>query len=372
MAPTTPSEISHGPPLRLSALQPITTESVPTEEDVLLSVEDLCVHFLTAQGALLAVDGVSFSIRRGRTLALVGESGCGKSVTSYALLRLTPRPGRIVRGRIVLYSRRAGVIDITRLREDDDRLYQLRGGLVSMIFQEPMTALSPVHTVGDQISEALRLHRAMTTVEARQAGIDLLRKVGLAAPERRFDHYPHEFSGGMRQRAIIAMALASNPELLIADEPTTALDGTTQAQILGLIKLLQRDLGYAVLLITHDFGVVAQMADDVAVMYLGRIVERGRVRDVLTHPRHPYTQGLLRSLPGMDVGGRLAAIPGVVPSLTAIPGGCGFHPRCPQAQASRCDLGSAPVLRLLAPDHAAACVRAEELDARDGRGGGRP
>jgi oligopeptide/dipeptide ABC transporter ATP-binding protein len=222
------------------------------------------------------------------------------------------------------------------------------------------------------MSEALRLHRVMTAAEARQAGIDLLRKVGLAAPERRFDHYPHEFSGGMRQRAIIAMALASNPELLIADEPTTALDVTTQAQILGLIKSLQREIGCAVLLITHDFGVVAQMADDVAVMYLGRIVERGRVRDVLTHPRHPYTQGLLRSLPGVGVGGRLAAIPGAVPSLTAIPGGCGFHPRCPHAQVGRCDCGGAPVLRLLAPDHFAACVRAEELDARNGRGGESP
>lgn len=356
----------------MSAIQPTITEPVQAGEDVLLSVEDLCVHFLTQRGALPAVDGVSFTIKQGRTLALVGESGCGKSVTSYALLRLTPWPGRIVRGRVILRSRRAGLIDITRLREDDDRLYQLRGGLVSMIFQEPMTALSPVHTVGDQISEALRLHRAMTGAEARQAGIDLLRQVGLAAPERRFDYYPHEFSGGMRQRAIIAMALASNPELLIADEPTTALDVTTQAQILGLIKTLQHDIGCAVLLITHDFGVVAQTADDVAVMYLGRIVERGRVRDVLTHPRHPYTLGLLRSLPGADVGGRLAAIPGAVPSLADIPGGCGFHPRCPQAQAGRCDLGGVPVLRFLAPDHAAACVRAEELDACRGREGGLP
>ena len=339
---------------------------------MLLSVEDLCVHFLTRQGALPAVDGVSFTIKRGRTLALVGESGCGKSVTSYALLRLTPSPGRIVRGRVVLRSRRAGVIDITGLREDDDRLYQLRGGLVSMIFQEPMTALSPVHTVGDQISEALRLHRAMPGAEARRAGIDLLRQVGLAAPERHFDHYPHEFSGGMRQRAIIAMALASHPELLIADEPTTALDVTTQAQILGLIKTLQHDIGCAVLLITHDFGVVAQTADDVAVMYLGRIVERGRVRDVLTHPRHPYTLGLLRSLPGADVGGRLAAIPGAVPSFADIPGGCSFHPRCPQAQAGRCDRGGSPVLRLLAPDHAAACIRAEELDPCRARDGGLP
>jgi len=345
---------------------PPAPESVASDGEVLLAVEDLHVHFFTDNGELSAVDGVSFSIQRGRTLALVGESGCGKSVTAYSILRLIPKPGRVVRGRMVLYSRRAGIIDIGGLGEGDDLLYQVRGGLVSMIFQEPMTALSPVHTVGSQISEAILLHREVTAVEARRIGIDMLRRVGVAAPEHRFDQYPHEISGGMRQRAVIAMALVCNPELLIADEPTTALDMTTQAQILGLIKAFQRDIGCSILFITHDLGVVAQTADDIAVMYLGRIVEHGNVHDVLRHPGHPYTQGLLRSLPSLNTGGHLAAIPGAVPSLTAIPAGCGFHPRCPHARAGLCDIGGAPALRTFAPAHSVACVRAEEIAAING------
>lgn len=350
----------------LSAISPPAREPVPTDGEVLLAVTDLHVHFSTDHGELPAVDGVSFSVKRGRTLALVGESGCGKSVTAYAILRLVPKPGRIVRGRMVLYSRRAGPIDITGLGESEDRLYQLRGGLVSMVFQEPMTALSPVHTVGDQISEAILLHREMTAAEARRIGIDMLKKVGVAAPERRFDQYPHEISGGMRQRAVIAMALVCQPELLIADEPTTALDVTTQAQILGLIRSYQHDTGCSVLLITHDFGVVAQTADEVAVMYLGRIVELGNVRDILQRPGHPYTQGLLKSLPSLNASGRLAAIPGMVPSFAAIPSGCGFHPRCAHAMTGLCDVGGAPALRALAPGHAVACVRAEEIAAAAG------
>ena len=260
------------------------------------------MRFATEYGDLRAVDGVSLRIGQGKILALVGESGCGKSVTSYSILRLIQKPGRIVSGRILLFSQRVGRIDITGLRETDDLLYQLRGGLVSMIFQEPATALSPVHRVGDQIVEAIRLHQAVDPAAARGLALDLLKRVGVSAPERRFNQYPHELSGGMRQRVVIAMALGCKPELLIADEPTTALDVTTQAQILALIKELRRDLGCSVLLITHDFGVVAQMADDVAVMYLGRIVEQGSVRDILRHPRHPYTQGLLRSLPSMNTG----------------------------------------------------------------------
>jgi peptide/nickel transport system ATP-binding protein len=336
-----------------------------TDDEMLLLVEDLGVRFFTDHGDLRAVDGVSLRIDRGRTLALVGESGCGKSVTSYSILRLIQEPGRIVSGRILLFSQRAGRIDITGLGETDDLLYRLRGGLVSLIFQEPATALSPVHRVGDQIVEAIRLHQEVTPAAARRLALDLLKRVGVSAPERRFNQYPHEFSGGMRQRAVIAMALGCKPELLIADEPTTALDVTTQAQILALIKELQRDLGCSVLLITHDFGVVAQMADDVAVMYLGRIVEQGSVRDILRHPRHPYTQGLLRSLPSMNTDGRLAGIPGTVPSLTAIPAGCAFHPRCPHARPGLCDRGSAPPLRPLGPGHAAACLRAEEIAAGD-------
>jgi oligopeptide/dipeptide ABC transporter ATP-binding protein len=337
--------------------------SVATDGDVLLTVEDLHARFLTDQGEVAAVDGISFTIRRGKTLALLGESGCGKSVTGQAILRLIEPPGRVVRGRIVLRSRHAGVIDITGLDEDDARLYEVRGGLVSMIFQEPLSALSPVHTVGNQISEVIRLHRPGAAGEARRLSLDMLAKVGVVPPERRFGQYPHEMSGGLRQRVGIAMALVGDPELLVADEPTTALDVTTQVQILGLIRKLQRDMGCAVLLITHDLGVVAQTADDVAVMYLGRIVEHGSVRDILQHPGHPYTRGLLGSLPGLNVQGRLAAIPGAVPSLTAIPAGCAFHPRCAYAQAGRCDAGSAPPLAPLAPGHAVACVRAQELPA---------
>ena len=263
----------------------------------LLEVEDLRTSFVTPDGTVPAVDGVTFSIRRGRTLALVGESGSGKSVTAYSLLRLIQPPGRILGGKILLRSARAGAIDLGQLDERSELLYRVRGGLISMIFQEPMTALSPVHAVGPQIAEAILLHQHTSRSEARSRTVEMLARVGLDAPDRRFDQYPHELSGGMRQRVVIAMALVCRPELLIADEPTTALDVTLQAQILGLIRALQREIGCSVLLITHDFGVVAQMADDVAVMHHGRIVERGPVRTVLQHPQHPYTRSLLEALP---------------------------------------------------------------------------
>ncbi len=263
----------------------------------LLEVENLEVSFFTPDGVVPAVQGVTFSLARGRTLALVGESGSGKSVTSYSILRLIQPPGRIVGGRMLLRSARAGDIDIAQLGEESEMLYKVRGGLVSMIFQEPMTALSPVHTVGSQIAEAILIHQKLSTAQARELTIEMLRKVGIANAEQRYDQYPHELSGGMRQRVVIAMALVCKPELLIADEPTTALDVTIQAQILGLIKTLQRELGCSVLLITHDFGVVAQMADDVAVMYRGQIVERGDVRAVLKNPQHAYTRALLDALP---------------------------------------------------------------------------
>ncbi len=345
--------------------QPAHPASSPPLSDAtagpVLEVTDLHTEFVTDDGILPAVSGVSFSIPRGRTLALVGESGCGKSVTAYSLLRLVQSPGRIAGGSILLRSARAGTIDLATLHDDDDRLFQVRGGIISMIFQEPMTALSPVHTVGDQIAEAILLHQDVDKAEARRLGIDMLHKVGVSAPEKRFDQYPHEMSGGMRQRIVIAMALVCRPELLIADEPTTALDVTIQAQILQLIKSLQREIGCAVLLITHDLGVVAQTADEVAVMYLGRVVEHGSVRDLLKRPRHPYTQGLLRSLPSLHPGGRLASIPGTVPSLHAIPSGCPFHPRCEHARAGLCDEGSPPVRREIAAGHTVACVRAEEI-----------
>jgi ABC-type dipeptide/oligopeptide/nickel transport system ATPase component len=263
----------------------------------LLEVENLRTSFITPDGTVPAVDGVTFSIARGRTLALVGESGSGKSVTAYSLLRLIQPPGRIVGGKILLRSARAGEIDIAKLGEHSSTLFKVRGGLISMIFQEPMTALSPVHTIGHQIAEAILLHQHTSKAEARHLTIEMLAKCGIAQAAERFDQYPHELSGGMRQRVVIAMALVCRPELLIADEPTTALDVTIQAQILGLIKTLQREIGCSVLLITHDFGVVAQMADDVAVMNHGRIVEHGPVRAVLKNPQHPYTRVLLDALP---------------------------------------------------------------------------
>jgi len=263
----------------------------------LLEVSNLRVSFFTGEGVIGAVQNISFSIRRGQTLALVGESGAGKSVTAKSLLRIVPSPGRIVGGKILLRSRREGEIDIAQLDERSGLLYRVRGGLVSMIFQEPMTALSPVHSVGDQVAEAIMTHREVSPAAARRLTIEMLAKVGIANATSRYDQFPHELSGGLRQRVIIAMALVCQPELLIADEPTTALDVTTQAQILGLIKILQREFGCAVLLITHDFGVVAQMADDVAVMHDGEIVERGPVRDVLKTPQHAHTRALLDALP---------------------------------------------------------------------------
>jgi peptide/nickel transport system ATP-binding protein len=263
----------------------------------LLDVRNLRVSFFTPDGVVGAVQNVSFSIERGRTLALVGESGSGKSVTAYSLLQLVQPPGRIVDGRIVLRSQREGEIDISHLDEKSGLLFRVRGGLVSMIFQEPMTALSPVHTIGSQIDEAILVHQDVSAAAARRLTLEMLHKVGIANAEQRYAQYPHELSGGMRQRAVIAMALVCRPELLIADEPTTALDVTIQAQILGLIKTLQREIGCSVLLITHDFGVVAQMADDVAVMRNGEIVERGSVRAVLKNPQHAYTRTLLDALP---------------------------------------------------------------------------
>ena len=266
-----------------------------------LEVENLSTGFFTEEGVVPAVEGVSFSLGRGRTLALVGESGSGKSVTAYSILRLIQPPGRITGGKILFRSARAGEIDLAALGEKSEALFKVRGGLISMIFQEPMTALSPVHSVGSQIAEAILLHQQVDKAEARRRTVEMLGQVGIAKAEMCFDQYPHELSGGMRQRVVIAMALVCRPELLIADEPTTALDVTIQAQILGLIKTLQRSLGCSVLLITHDFGVVAQMADDVAVMHHGKIVEHGSVRSVLKNPQHAYTKALLDALPSRRV-----------------------------------------------------------------------
>ena len=326
--------------------------------DYLLEVDGLQTFFFTRQGLVKAVDGVSFALRKGETLAIVGESGCGKSITAVSLLRLVPDPpGRIVGGSIKLAGR-----DLLKLSEDEMR--GVRGNDISMIFQEPMTSLNPVMTIGDQISEVLLLHASLTRQQAHQKAIDMLRLVRIPEPEQRVKEYPHQLSGGMRQRAMIAIALACNPKVLIADEPTTALDVTIQAQILELIVELQRTLGTAVILITHDLGVVAETAQRVIVMYAGRKVEEAPVEEVFGRPLHPYTRGLLASIPRLDLirgagegAGRLQEIPGIVPALTALPKGCAFAPRCPLAD-DRCRQ-EYPDYREYRPGHWAACFKAD-------------
>ena len=292
----------------------------------LLEVNDLQTHFPTRAGLVRAVDGVSFHLDRGELLGLVGESGCGKSMTALSVMRLIALPGRIVKGEILFDGK-----DLLKL--SDPEMRQMRGDDIAMIFQDPMTSLNPVFTVGEQIAEALRLHRKMSRKEARQATVEAMREVAIPDPARRLDDYPHQLSGGMRQRVMIAMALACNPKLLIADEPTTALDVTIQAQILELLDELRKQRELAVLLITHDLGVVAEVADRVAVMYTGRIVEESPVDELFARPKHPYTEGLLRSVPKLtseDVirKERLETIEGVVPSPTELPPGCHFAPRC--------------------------------------------
>ena len=330
--------------------------------DNVLEIEDLRVYFYTEEGEVRAVDGVTFAIPRGAIVGLVGESGCGKSVTSYSVLRLIQPPGEIVGGSIRFNPQAGESVDITKLDEQADALFDLRGGSISMIFQEPMTALSPVHTVGDQICEAIMLHGEESPEQAEEIAAEMLDKVGIPNPRSRLAQYPFEMSGGMRQRVVIAMALACAPEMLIADEPTTALDVTIQAQIIRLIKSLQRDLGTSTLLITHDLGVVAQLVDYIAVMYLGRIVEQGDVRTVMKDPRHPYTMGLLESLPSLALGKeRLPSIEGSVPSLAERPPGCPFHPRCPHAEPGVCDQGEPPELRPVGEGRLAACIRLEEI-----------
>jgi oligopeptide/dipeptide ABC transporter ATP-binding protein len=293
----------------------------------LLEVKNLQTHFQTRAGVVRAVDGVSFQLERGELLGLVGESGCGKSVTALSIMRLVAPPGRVVGGEVLFDGE-----DLLKLSES--KMRAIRGDDVAMIFQDPMTSLNPVFKVGEQIAEALRLHRGMNRKQAREAAVAAMREVSIPDPERRADDYPHQLSGGMRQRVMIAMALACDPKLLIADEPTTALDVTIQAQILELLNELRRTRELAVLLITHDLGVVAEVADRVAVMYTGRIVEQSPVEELFARPKHPYTEGLLRSVPKLttaEVGKveRLQSIEGVVPKLTQLPTGCHFAPRCP-------------------------------------------
>ncbi len=322
----------------------MTTHAAP-----LLEVDDLHTHFETSEGVGRAVDGVSFTVDSGRTLGILGESGCGKSVTALSILRLVSPPGRIVAGAIRYRGK-----DLLLLSERDMRA--IRGGEIAMVFQEPMTSLNPVFTIGNQIGEAVRLHQNLSGAAVRARIIDALRTVEIPDPERRATSYPHQLSGGMRQRAMIAMALACEPSLLIADEPTTALDVTIQAQILELLRGLRDSLGMAMMLITHDLGIVAEQADDVVVMYAGRIVERASVIELFERPLHPYTIALLAA--GTQHTGdqrRLAALPGTVPSLFGRPSGCRFRDRCPRAITECAEVD--PVLDEKVPGHEAACIR---------------
>lgn len=324
--------------------------------DVVLEVKDLHSYFELEEGALKAVNGVSFSIRKNRTLGVVGESGCGKSVTAQSIMRITPKKNSRISGQILLH-RESGAVDVAQLDEDGDEMRDLRGREIAMIFQEPMTAFSPVHTVGNQIMEALFVHGETDKRAARDRVIALLDEVGIPAPERRIDEYSFQLSGGMRQRGMIAMAIALNPRLLIADEPTTALDVTIQSQILRLMKRLQRDNGMAIMFITHDLGVIATMADDVAVMYLGKIVEYGAAQQIFKDPKHPYTRGLIRSIPkfGATEGGHLATIKGTVPVPLDPPDACPFANRCGEFIAGKCDVRM-PAEVTVATGHRVSCV----------------
>ena len=326
----------------------------------LLSVRNLKTYFAQDEGTVRAVDGVSFDLGPGRTLGIVGESGSGKSVTARSILRIVDRPGKIIEGEIHFRPRAAGgtngAVDLARLDANGAQMRAIRGAEIALIFQEPMSSFSPVHTVGSQIVEAIMLHERVDRRQARQQAIEMLRRVGVSLPEQRVDQLANQLSGGLRQRAMIAMALSCHPVLLIADEPTTALDVTTQTQILGLMRRLQEEDGMAIMLITHDLGVVAEMATDVAVMYLGRVVEQAPVDEIFYAPKHPYTQALLRSIPRIAARSRerLTPIAGSVPHPYDRPTGCPFHPRCASFMAGRCD-AQAPALRPVGERHAVSC-----------------
>ena len=322
-----------------------------TNDDILIEVKDLKTHFYTDEGVSPAVDGVDYSVKKGETLGVVGESGCGKSVTALSILRLIPEPpGKIVAGDIRFEGK-------SLLKLTPEEMRRIRGNKISMIFQEPMTSLNPVYTIGNQISETLKLHQGLTKKEALDRSIEMLKLVGIPSPARRVNEYPHELSGGMRQRAMIAMALACNPSLLIADEPSTALDVTIQAQILDLMVSLKEELDTAIILITHDLGVVAESAARVVVMYAGKVVEEANVYQIFENPLHPYTEGLLQSIPRIDLSAkkkkRLKEIKGVVPIPSRLPQGCHFHPRCPRIM----DICSpqAPELKLERDTHKVRC-----------------
>jgi oligopeptide/dipeptide ABC transporter ATP-binding protein len=331
-----------------------------SKAEKILEVKSLQTSFFTERGQVNAVDHVSFDVHKGKTIGIVGESGCGKSVTSLSIMRLIPSPpGKIIGGEILYKGK--NLLDLPM-----EKMRKIRGNEISMIFQEPMTSLNPVFTIGNQLIEAILLHQDLSKGEAINKAIEMLRLVGIPAPDKRIKDYPHQLSGGMRQRVMIAMALSCNPQILIADEPTTALDVTIQAQILDLLRGLQEKVGLAIMLITHDLGVVAEMAHEVVVMYAGVVVERAPVLELFKSPKHPYTKGLLNSIPilNQDPTGkvkktRLEPIPGIVPSLLDLPQGCRFQDRCKYViDACR---GKEPELRNLTPTHQARCIRAEEI-----------
>ena len=326
---------------------------------VLLEVQDLKTYFFLDEGTVRAVDGTSFHLRQGETLGVVGESGCGKSIMARSILRIVRPPGRIVEGKILWHRGGAStdngthsqVVDLTSLDAHGSEMRSIRGEEIAMVFQEPMSSLSPVHTIGNQIVEVILLHQHLSKAEAREKAILMLDRVGMPQPKRTIDRYPHQLSGGMRQRAMIAMALSCHPDLLIADEPTTALDVTTEAQILSLMRKLQQELGMAIMFITHNLGVVAQMTERVIVMYMGRVVEEASVDALFYEPKHPYTQALLRSIPkmgsrAMGAASRLESIRGSVPDPYSVPTGCPFHPRCKDVIRGVCDVELPPVVEV--------------------------
>jgi peptide/nickel transport system ATP-binding protein len=330
-------------------------------QDIVLRVENLHTYFHTTRGTVRALNGVSYTVPQGKVLGVVGESGCGKSQTAMSIMQLVPPPGKIEQGQIWLKTARSGMgkddwVEVTRLDRHSDEMHNIRGNEVSMIFQEPMTSLNPLFTVGHQISEAVVLHQDVDQDEARQRAVDILGRVNMPNPERIVDNYPHQLSGGMRQRAMIAMALSCTPTLLIADEPTTALDVTTEAQILDLMRELQADIGMSIMFITHNLGVVAQMCDSVAVMYLGRIVEHASVDDLFYDSKHPYTSALLRSIPrlGSRTVEKLMVIRGSVPDPYSTVPGCPFHLRCDHYIRGTCEQAM-PEEKMVAPNHMVRC-----------------
>lgn len=323
----------------------------------LLDVKNLKVSFQMDEGRVTAVEDISFQLFKGEVLGVVGESGCGKSVTAQAIMQIIPSPGFIENGNILLHRTEGQVVDIARLKPSASEIREIRGKEIAMIFQEPMNSFSPIYTIGNQIIEAILLHQKISKKEARQLAIGMLQKVSIPNAERRIDNYPFEFSGGMRQRAMIAQALCNNPSLLIADEPTTALDVTIQAQILQLMRDLQRDTGTSIIFITHNLGVVAQIATRIAIMYLGLVVEIGTVREIFYDPKHPYTTNLLRAIPtiGKNSGKRLVSIQGSVPSPFERPQGCPFHPRCEKMIPGRCDIEH-PEMTQVSAEHFVRCL----------------